>query len=59
MVYMWWGQNIGVISDPRGRHGPPPIGVREQAPPVATVTSEVSTEEGTATEHHLVLLSFP
>ena len=36
-----------------------PEGVHEQTPPVAPVASEVSTEEGTATKHHLLLLSLP
>ena len=41
----------------------PPLGVCEWAPPVASVTSGVGQKkkkkEGTATEHHLLLLSFP
>ena len=37
----------------------PPLGVCEQAPPVAPVTSEFGKKEGTATEHHPLLLSLP
>ena len=47
-----------VISDSRGGCGPPPIGLHEQAPPATPLTSEVSTEEGNATKHHL-LFSLP
>ena len=46
------GQTKVVIADSRGGHGPPPVGVCEQASPVAPVTSEVGTEAGTATNHH-------
>ena len=54
---MWYtGQTTPVISDTRGGCGPPPLGVCEQAPPIAQGTSEVSKEEDTATEHHLLLL---
>ena len=59
MVYRWQGQTTTVISDTRSGHGPPPLGVREQAPLVAPIISEGTTEEGTATEHHLLLLSLP
>ena len=45
--------------DSRSGCGPSPLGVHEQAPPAAPVTSEVSTEEGTATKHHPLLLSLP
>ena len=38
-----------VISDSRGGHGPPPLGICEQTPPMATVTSEVTKQKGTAT----------
>ena len=55
MVYRWPGQSTIVISDSRGGHGLPPIGVYEQAPPVVSVTSEISTEEGSATEHYSLL----
>ena len=43
----------------RDGHGPPLLGVQEQAPPVDPVTSEFGTEEGTATKHHPLLLSLP
>ena len=59
MVYGQQGQTRAVISDSRSRHGLPPLGVCEQAPLVAPVTSEVSTKEGTATKYHLLLLSLP
>ena len=58
MVYRQQGQTTVVISDARGGQGPPPQGVREQAPPEGPVTSEVSKEEGTATKLHS-LLSLP
>ena len=57
MVYKQWGQTTTVISDSRGGPGPPTLGDHEQVLPVALATSEVSTEEGTANEHHLLLLS--
>ena len=38
-------------------NSPQTLGVHEQVPPAPAVTSEVGTEEGTATEHHLLLLS--
>ena len=47
------GENHHSISDCRGGHSPPPLGVCEQAP----ITSEGTTEEGIVTEHHLLLLS--
>ena len=37
----------------------PPLGICEQAPPIAPITSEVSKGEGTATMHHPLLLSLP
>ena len=52
-------QAVGANHDSRGGHGLPLLGVHEQAPPVAPVTSEVSTEERIATEHNLSLLSLP
>ena len=52
-------QTTSVNSDSRGWHGLSPLGVHEQASPVAPVTSEVVTQEGSAIEHHLLLLSFP
>lgn len=59
MVYGWRGQTTVIISDSRGGHGPPPLGVCELAPLVAPVTSEGTTEEGIVTEHHLLLLLHP
>ena len=55
MVYRWWGQTTTVITDSRGGHGPIPLGVPEQAPLVAPITSE----EGVVIEHYLLLLSLP
>ena len=40
-------------------HGLPPLGVCEQAPFVAPVTSEVCREESAATKHQPLLLSLP
>ena len=51
------GQATGVISDTTVGHGPPPLGVYEQAPPVDPVTSELGTKEDTATDYHPLLLS--
>ena len=52
------GQNMLVISDSKGGHGPPPLAGHEQAPLIAPVTSEVSMEEdNTTTRHHLLLFS--
>ena len=59
MVYRQQGQTLTVISDSSGERGQPPLGVHEQAPPVVPVTSEVNTEEGTATKHNLLLLLLP
>ena len=39
--------------------GLPLLGVYEQAPPAAPVTSEVSKKEGSATKHHLLFFSLP
>ena len=55
MVYRWWGQTTRVITDSRAGHGLLPIGVSEQAPPAVPIT----TEEGTAIKHKLLLLSLP
>ena len=51
------GKSLPVISDSRSGRGPLPLGVPEQALVVAPVTSEANTQEGTVTEHHLLLLS--
>ena len=45
-------------SQTRGGHDPPPLGFNKQVTPSAPVTLGVTTEEGTAAEHHL-LFSFP
>ena len=58
MVYRWWGETTTVISDSRSGCGLPPLGVPEQAPLAAPITTEGTTEKGTAIEHHLLLLSF-
>ena len=39
--------------------GPPPLGILEQAPLGAPINSEDTTQEGTATQHHPLLLSLP
>ena len=52
-------QRTRVISDSRGGHGPPPLGLHEVAPLVDLINSEGTTEEGIATKQHLLLLSFP
>ena len=59
MVYRWWGQTTTVTSDFRGVHGMPPLGVHERVPLEGPFTSEGTTEEGTVTEHYLLLLSLP
>ena len=43
------GQTTAVISDSRGGHGLPPLGIHEQAPLVAPVISEDTIEEGIMT----------
>ena len=53
------GQNTAAISDSRGGYGQVPLGAHGEASPAAAVTSEVSTEEVSATEHHSLLLSLP
>ena len=50
-------KTLAVISDSRGGHGLPPLGICEQAPLAAPCTSEVTTEEGIVTENHLLLFS--
>ena len=55
MVYRWQGQTTTDITDSRDGHGLLPIGIPEQAPSVAPITSE----EGTAIKHKLLLLSLP
>ena len=46
MVCMWWGQTTALTSDSRGGHGLLPLGVLEQAPLAAPITSE----EGSAVQ---------
>ena len=48
------GQTTAVISDSRCGHGMPPLGIHEQAPLAAPITSKGTTEEDIATEHHLL-----
>ena len=55
MVYRWWGQTTTVVTDSRDGHGLLPIGVPEQAPAAVPITSE----EGIAMKHKLLLLSLP
>ena len=55
VVCSWQGQSTTVITESRGGHGPLPLGVPEQAPLVVPVTSE----EGIAIKHYLLLLSLP
>ena len=55
MVYRGKEQTTAVITDSRDGHGLLPIEVPEQAPPVIPVTSE----EGIAIKHYLLLLSLP
>ena len=49
------GQTTIVNTDYRDGHGPLPIGVPKQAPQIAPSTSE----DGTAIEHYLLLISLP
>ena len=49
------GQTTAVITNSRGGRGPLPLGVPEQAPPSFPITSE----EGTAIKHKLLLLLLP
>ena len=53
------GKTTVAISYFRGGHSPPPLGIHEQVPPVAPVISGVTSEEGTATGCHPLLLSLP
>ena len=55
MACSWQGQTTAVITDSRDGRGLLPLGVPEQAALVAPITSE----EGTAIENYLLLLSFP
>ena len=55
MFYRWQRQTAAVITEARDDHGPLPLGVPEQAPPVVPVTSK----EGIAIRHKPLLLSLP
>ena len=44
MVYRWWRQTAVVITEARNDHGPLPLGVPEQAPPLVLITSKKGTE---------------
>ena len=45
MIHRWQGQTAAVVSEARGRHGLPPLGACEWAPPSTPVTSGVAKEE--------------
>ena len=45
MIYRWQGQTAVVVSEARGRHGLPPLGACEWAPPATPVTSGVGKKE--------------
>ena len=53
------GKTTSVISDSRGGLGMPPLGLCEEAPAVAPVTSAFGTDEDTAKEHYSLLPSLP
>ena len=53
------GGQTTVITDSRGRRGPSPLGVHEQAQLVAPTTSKVPQRRGIVTKHHQLLLSHP
>ena len=55
MIYRWQRQTTAVITDARDGHGPLPLRVPEEAPPVVLITPE----EGIAIKHKLLLLSPP
>ena len=59
LVYRWKGKTSTVSSHSRVGHSLPPLGVHEQAPFVATITSEGTTEEVMMAKHHPLLLSLP
>ena len=59
MVCRWQGQTTAVITDSRGGHGPLQLGIPEKEPRAAPATSEGTTEEDIAMEHHLLLISLP
>ena len=53
---MWWGQKTAVITDSRDGHVPLLLGVPEQA---SQVVVPITSEEGIAIKHMLLLLSLP
>ena len=55
MVFMYQGQTTAVITDSRDSHGLLPLGVTEQQP----FEVPISSEEGTAIQYYLLLLSLP
>ena len=55
-VLSWGGQTTMVISHSRGVHGLLPLRVQEQAPLVALITTEGTSEEVIVTKHYLFLL---
>ena len=63
-IYRWQGQTAVVVSEARGRHGLPPLGACEWAPPATPITSGAGKEKkkkkkkkGPATKYHMLLLS--
>ena len=52
MGYGWQEQSTITISDSRGGHGLPPLGVCEQVPPEGPVTSGFAAEEGIENQNH-------
>ena len=54
-----WGENHYSHLRLQRWHGLPPLGIGEQAPSAALVTSEVGTEKGTSIEHDILLFSYP
>ena len=59
MICMWQGQTTTVISDSRGECGSLLMGIPEQEPLAAPITSEGTTEEDIAMKYHLLLLLLP
>ena len=59
MIYSWQGQTTAVVSEARGRHGFPPMGVCEWAPTLTLVISGDGKKEGTVTKHYTLWLSLP
>ena len=55
--FVWSTGNGG--KPERDGHGPQPLGIHEQAPLAAPVTSEIGAEKAIATKHQPLLLSLP